>query len=261
MTLRQTTREIIKFVEEISGIPVQVTEDPNLQTIAAVRMARKGGLPQHLIVYKPEKGKAPDYEICFQCGYIIRLFQSAPENQFDLTDTQKGRDEIEDMLRAPDGAAGRFRLKKSQIVELRDQFHSGLLVHLRSVPIGFYVSRWLTTSYPEFAEMQMRHVQKESETNKQSLQANIQQITPPKVYNATLSISAAYAIFWADQYNKPEWVHPYHTKKFDITGHKLLDVYNKTPDDPNYDKTLIQSWGEHLSIQSWFELAPNQSGI
>ena len=40
MKLRQTTREIIHSVEDISGIHVQVTEDPKLKTIASVRMAR-----------------------------------------------------------------------------------------------------------------------------------------------------------------------------------------------------------------------------
>ncbi len=53
LTLRQTTRDIIKLVETKSGIPVRVTEDPTLPTIATVRMARKGSVQAHLIIYKP----------------------------------------------------------------------------------------------------------------------------------------------------------------------------------------------------------------
>ena len=63
LALREATREIIRLVEEVSGIPVQVTEDPNLQTIASARMARRGILPQQLIVYKPVREETLDYLI------------------------------------------------------------------------------------------------------------------------------------------------------------------------------------------------------
>ena len=39
VNLRQTTHDIIRLVEERSGFPVQVLEDPNLLVIAQVRMA------------------------------------------------------------------------------------------------------------------------------------------------------------------------------------------------------------------------------
>ena len=64
MNLRQTTHDIIRLVEERSGFPVQVLEDPNLPVIAQVRMAR-GTVPSHFILYKPES-KSFDYSICQQ---------------------------------------------------------------------------------------------------------------------------------------------------------------------------------------------------
>ena len=94
MTLRQTTREVIKLVEEISGIPVRVVEEPRLSTNASVRMARKGILPDHLILYKPQPGKPPVYQICFECAHIIRMFQNPPARRFVLAGTEKGNDYI-----------------------------------------------------------------------------------------------------------------------------------------------------------------------
>ena len=73
MNLRQTTRDIISLVEERSGFPVQVLEDPNLPVIAQVRMAR-GTAPSHFVLYKPSEGEGLDYIICHQWGFALWLF-------------------------------------------------------------------------------------------------------------------------------------------------------------------------------------------
>jgi len=52
MKLRDTTRKIISRLEETSGYPVQVMEDPDLSTIAVIRIAR-GNMPAHILKYKP----------------------------------------------------------------------------------------------------------------------------------------------------------------------------------------------------------------
>jgi hypothetical protein len=49
--LRDTTRKIISLLEEKSGYPVQVIEDPTLHTIAAMRIAR-GNMPAHILKIK-----------------------------------------------------------------------------------------------------------------------------------------------------------------------------------------------------------------
>jgi len=100
LELRQITREIIHSVEEKSGIPVRVAQDNNLSTIAAVRMARKGASPVHLVLYKSYPGESPDYQISFECGYILRLFSNPPEKRFEITDTVQGqgKEEVEDFF-------------------------------------------------------------------------------------------------------------------------------------------------------------------
>src|SRR5512139_1282117 len=104
-------------------------EDPKLPVIATVRMARAGGLPAHLISYKQVPGELPDYQICFECGYILRLFDNPPDKRFDVTDTVEGREEIEKMITAPVGLAFKYRLEKAQIERMRSQFLDGLIVH------------------------------------------------------------------------------------------------------------------------------------
>ncbi len=62
MHIRETTRTIIRLVEEHSGFPVQVVEEPGLATFAVVRMARKG-IPGHILAYRPVGEQVPDYLI------------------------------------------------------------------------------------------------------------------------------------------------------------------------------------------------------
>ena len=83
MGLRETTRSIIALVEEVSAFPVLVSEDPNLQTLAVVRMAR-GGASAHTITYKPAPSSQPDYLIAYQCGFILRHFAPPKINALTL---------------------------------------------------------------------------------------------------------------------------------------------------------------------------------
>jgi hypothetical protein len=261
LTLRDITHEIINLVEEKSGIPVRVTKDPDLQTIASVRMARKGSVPAHMVIYKPYPGESPDYQICFECAYILRLFSNPPEKRFDMTVTVRGREEINKMITSPSSAATKFRLRKAQIEELGSQFLSGLLVHLRSVPVGIRVSEWLADNYPELLSLEKEHIQKELNTNRKSMKAEIKAITPPKVFQAAQSISAAYSLYWSEKYDKPELFNPYRMAGFEKEGHNLLKIYNQIPDSFDTDQALIDAWGEHLGIDKWYTWLPYQPPV
>jgi hypothetical protein len=261
LSIRQTTRDIISLVEEQSGIPVRVVEDPKLQTLATVRIARKGVTPDHVVIYKPQAGEAPDYRICFECVYILRLFSNPPDRRFDLAETTKGQEDVEQTIMSPGGIASQYRLRKSQVQELRAQFLSGLLIHLRSVPVGLRASEWLAENYPDLKQLEGEHVKNELNLGKQSMAANIKQITPPKVFRAAQGISAAYALYWSEKYGKPEVFNPYRLQGFEKDGRALLDIFERTPDDPTYDQALIDGWAKHLEISDWYTWVPYQPPV
>lgn len=261
MTLRAITREVIQLVETETGIPVRVMENPKLQVLATVRMARAGGLPAHMVLYKQHPGEVPDYQICFECTYILRLFSNPPEKRFDITDTPKGQQEVEKILTARGGIADKLHLQQLQVENLRSQFLSGLIVHLRSVPVGIRVSEWLSAKYPELEELEREHVQKEIEINRQSMKNEVKAVTPQKIYQAAQSIAAAYTLYWSEIYNKPEWFNPYRLNGFEKDGRKLLDLFELGPDAPTHDQELIDSWGKHLGITDWYRWIPYQPPI
>lgn len=108
MTLREVTRTVIKFVEDTSGCPVVVNEDRSLMTLAASSIAR-GANRIHSISFNPSAVSELDYLICYQCGFILRLFSIPAAARFDLAGTAKGRQVVQQLLNAPDGPGKKLR--------------------------------------------------------------------------------------------------------------------------------------------------------
>ena len=251
MNLRQTTRDIIGLVEERSGFPVQVLEDPDLPVIAQVRMAR-GTAPSHFVFYKPSEGESPDYAICHQCGFILRHFANPPERRFELAGAPTGQAEVEKAVLAPDGPARRFQLGRDDITQLRSHLMSSILVHLRSVPIGLRISVWLADSYPELAAVQRANVAAELALAKETLKPATREATPDVVYRPAEIINTAFALFWAQRYGQPEIAEPYRYAGYGKDGQALLKIWNELPDDPLNDKELVDTWADYLGIRTWY---------
>ena len=85
MSLSETTRSVLRLVEERSGIPVHVEPDPNLPgtILAKVVMAREN-LLLHRVFYRPNSTTPPDYLICQQAGFILRFFAVRPTGGLTL---------------------------------------------------------------------------------------------------------------------------------------------------------------------------------
>src|SRR5437867_2366809 len=93
MNLRAATREVIKRVEDTTGRPVLVGADATLKVLATVSMAR-GQAPAHFVTYNPTGNAAPDYLICYQCGFVLRLFANPPSQRFDFTGSPSARAKV-----------------------------------------------------------------------------------------------------------------------------------------------------------------------
>ncbi len=259
MQLREITREIINALEEKSGYIVDVKEDPDLSTLATIRVAR-GNLPAHLLTFKPgAKDETPDFAICWQCAMAMRMYECPPEERFLIASAPEGDRALERILRTPDGIAQKYQLGGTQLASFKAQLFNGLITHLRSVPVGLRVSETLTLDYPDLLELEVKHVEKELEIAKQTRSENVKAMIPTEVYNPTQYINAAYAIYWAGRLEKPNIVNPYRLEGFDVHGQKLLDIFEKIPSDPTNDYELIDRWADYLNIRNWYTWLPYQA--
>ena len=255
MTLREVTRTVISLVEKASGCQVVVREDRSLKTLAAARIAR-GTNKIHVISYNPSAVSEPDYLICFQCGFILRLFNIAAADRFDFAGTVEGRQIVYQLLTAPDGPGTQLKLPSESIATLRDQLFDGLMTQLRSMPIGFRVDSWIMREYPELSLLQQKASMQQLQENLQALSPEIKKIAPTKVLESNLAMNAAFAEFWAGHLGDPRVSLPYKAAGFAKAGEELLRVLDEVADDAAADRQLIDRWSQQLGLTGWYQWLP-----
>ena len=109
MTLREVTRTVIALVENASGYPVAVQEDRSAGDFGDFAHCTRTNRI-HSISFNPSAVSEPDYLICYQCGFILRLLGIPAAHRFDLVGTVEGRQIVTQLLAAPDGAGQRLSL-------------------------------------------------------------------------------------------------------------------------------------------------------
>ena len=251
MTLREVTRAVIALVENASGCSVVVSEDTSLKTLAASRIAR-GANKIHAISFNPSAVSEPDYLICYQCGFILRLFGIPAADRVDLAGTAEGRQVVHRLLTASDGPGKKLKLPAETIVTLRDQLFDGLMTQLRSIPIGFRVDSWIMREYPELAQLQRDAAMRQIKDNLGTLSPDVKKIAPRKVYQSNLTMIAAFGEFWARRFADPTLSSPYKAAGFYKSGVELLAVLDKIADAPSTDRELVDAWGDYLSLTGWY---------
>lgn len=249
--VRRTTRSIITLTEAQSGKQVIVQDDPNLQTFASVAMAR-GEAPAHVIRYKPVPNEDPDYLIAYQCGFVLRKFSVPPEDRVDFASSSTGLDIVTRLFMNNHGKAG--RISPDKIRELAKHVFDGLMIHLLSVPVGLRVGRWLRAEYPDLIPLQDRYILRELDTNERSNTPETRRLMPKKVFDATQTINAAYALYWADEMDQADVPDSYRPYRRD--AERLLEILEEIPAEPEADQSLIDAWGEALHLQPWYQWVP-----
>jgi len=222
-------------------------------------MAR-GGASAHTISYKLSPGTQPDYLIACQCGFILRHFAPPPDQRFDLAAAKTGRDIVGRLLSDPGGPPSKLKLPPSARERLRDQLFDGLMLQLRSIPVGLRVDAWILDTYPDLAPLQRISVLQQLQENQAALGPDVRKIAPRKIYGASVAMNAAFAAFWTRAFDDLALSLPYRTAGYEKTGRELLKLFDESPTEPSHDRDLIDVWGNHLSLSSWYQWIPSTVG-
>lgn len=247
--------EVMRLTEETTNKPVLVQADARLQVHATLRIAR-GNAPAHVILFRPELEPEKPYLVSFECGFLLRLYQIPKEERFDLAGTPVGKVEVERL------AGENFRRRKQKLPDavvgqLSDQFYNGLMLQLRSVPIGLRVDEWIYGSYPVLHSQQRSAAVRQLNENARVLNPDIREIAPPRVYAANVGMNAAFAAFWSQLWADDLVVNPYRTSGHFAAGETLLKLFHDTAQAPSHDRPLIEAWGRNLQLDGWFHFIPH----
>jgi len=119
------------------------------RTLLAKVVIARAPLALHQVFYRPNDSAPPDYLICQQAGFILRLFENPPEKRFEFASALAGQLAVEQLVKAHPVVR---LVPAQQLPKLCDMLRDGLLNHLRSIPVGMRVDRWLANDLNSLAE-------------------------------------------------------------------------------------------------------------
>ena len=117
MIFAPETQTILDRVGQITKTPIQVS--PDLQSpylLAHVKMARAGS-SAHVVRYKPNV-PGVNYNIAFQCAFILRLYENPPGDRYDFRGLESGRQAVLNMVKGPGGLGARLGIKGHKLITL-----------------------------------------------------------------------------------------------------------------------------------------------
>jgi hypothetical protein len=258
MELSPIAHEILQRVEEVTGTPVEVIADGSLPVLARVTMARAGA-SRHVLRVRLGR-PIPDYLLAYECGFILRLYANPPAERYDLASSSAGSAVVVRLLKAPGGLAPKLRLSEADLTQYAQMLYDGILTQVRSIPIGMRIDRWIYDTYPDLRQGQSSAVNEQQRTNVQVLGPNIRETSPPKLYSASVSMNAAYALFCDELYGEGGYSVAYRNAGVAAEGARLLDEWRALLSEPAFDRQLVDAWARALGIDKWYRWVPLSAG-
>jgi hypothetical protein len=244
MPLLPATHEILKRTEELTGRPVYVTEDPSLSILATMQTAR-GTAPMHTIRYRPTSNAMSDYFICWQCGFLIRLFSNPPSERLEFAGAPDADQRVK-ALYAHGGA--------SEPDEAIAQFlATNILTQLRSYPIGLRIDDWLFAEFPELRQAQIHGARVQLQDNLAALNSPGRAMSPELIVSANTAMNAAFAAYWARSLADESLMLPYQSIGALKAGSRLMEIFHYCDTSPTADRPLVDLWAHELGLAGWYE--------
>lgn len=255
MSLGSISQQFLREVEAVTGRPVQVQADEQLQAplLARVQMAR-GAVPLHRVTYHPNARAMVDYLIAFQCSFVLRTYALPPSERFDLTDTAESHADSLAWVRSFPPSAS---LPADRQSAFADFLKTSLMSMLRSIPVGIRIDFDLRTRFPGLQDAQGQALRRQVATHAALLKPDIQRTVPEIPLRLNLGMNAAFAKFWGAEFHEPGWTLPYLAAGVLGKGEALLTYLEALGVGPAHDRALIQSWADELGLGHWLRWKPH----
>jgi hypothetical protein len=251
MELSATSRDILRQVEEASGYPVEIITDSDLPYLARITRARVAS-PAHILRVR-DSSEAPDYHVAYEAGFILRLYETPAAERVEFAGTDAGRSAVAEMVRRSGQTA---RLPDAAVSQLVTQLYDGLVIQLRSYPIGLRIDHWLYDAYPDFHDGQRASIERQQRDNLTALSPEVRAFAPKAVWEANVAMNAAYAIFCDRLFDTKAFAIPWRSTGLEKRGRRLLDIAQSVPDDAAHDRQLVDAWATELGLDGWYQWVP-----
>lgn len=235
MPFSPEVQELTEQVEELSGRPVHISEEPGMQMRASVTPAR-GGAPSHLVRFRPGSNSL-DYLIGSQLVFLLRTLSCPEEDRWEIAGTPTEQDVGIEVMGMSDFPEDLARSLIGQII-----------TQVRSYAIGFRVDETIRKLFPGLKEQQEKEVRSQLAENERALSPEIRSKFPKPLVDTNSAMNACHAAFWAKRLGEPRFVVPFAAMGYRGKAEELQGILDEVPDKPTSDRVLVDRWAESLGL-------------
>ena len=175
--------------------------------------------------HQPDGTGRVDYYAVYYRRIIQRLFENPPTERFIFGVGQRGLSEVRQLLERTPLAK---RVPASGLPILVEQLLSGLMTHLRSVPIGMRVDNWIFSNHPDSAAMQKNAIQPQLKENMGTFGEAFRSMVPPKSSGRRWRSTLPSPNSGRNGGSSPSWL-ALHERWFCRQRGKAVQIWNEIP--------------------------------
>ena len=250
LELIEPVKSILLDVEATTGKPLRFVEKADLNTFAAVKMARKS-MPAHIVLYKREHSEIINHLVAHECGHILRMFGVPEEKRMIPARAKNERAALLEIERDLKRISSVIPMR--ELVQVVSTWRNGLIMQLTSYPPDIMIEKWIYDGYPELRPYQLQSLEGQKDLALTSLSRNVQAITPTKIYTASNVMNCTFFGILGDHI-KADLGKPFLSTPFSKKGKQLRKLTEKDyPDTYEGDVKMVNRWAEFLELTKWFD--------
>jgi hypothetical protein len=249
MTPAEAQQAALNALEKLGGKPVVLREDGSLSNKAKISLA-SATQPAHVLSHHPSAVHELPYLVCFQCGLAERAMKSAADERFNVASTPDTYKRVAKLAR------DKRAIPENMVATYSQMIVDGLGTQLRSMPIGIRVDRAIYEQHPELHDMQRTIAMQQLQDGAACLSPSIKEMAPELIYNASVAMNAALAMFWSRAWGDEAHMVPYRLSGHEARGALLLDRLDSIPDVPTHDRELVTEWATLLGVSDLYQIGP-----
>jgi hypothetical protein len=244
--LLPAVNRLLQQVEEVSGLPVAVAQQSDLDNLATLRPAAAEH-QAHLIAYR-DADEASSYHVAFEAALLLRIVQVPAEQRVNLSEKRDAREKV--VAQVEKMFKGGIGLAQARQAGLR--YYDGLMVQLRSMGPGLWADRWLFEQLPELRGLQATVLQSQVQQIVPCLNVEVDKMSPAVVVKASRAMNAAQAFQTAELLGVPPLAIPYQAAGFEGLARELIAITRAEPTTADPDREIIDGWSEKLGLARWY---------
>jgi len=231
---------ILGMVKEKTGYPAIVSLEPNMSLHSKMNAATKSA-PVHVIFLNPQYDGMSNFLVAMQSAMILYKWANPTRiPKFTVSD-----DRMNALAKkvAP-GNTGEM---------LIPGFVQPLLLQLVSMPLQIMTSDWLYKEFPGLRDEQISYMTADLREASRCLSPEVKKIAPKPVFENSISMGSAYALWWSQIEGSQVALLPYKVMGYLDKGQELLDALNTIPADNERWMKVVDAWAKKLGLNGYYQ--------